>query len=388
MQHACGIPEGPCTSQVYRKKRVEAPANFVREQKTYFEEVDAFELEEESPPSKDRWMPELQQKDAIAACMHLYNKGLLQAVLEDSPEELPNDNSMCALSKDPLSHILETPQSIQSLHISESRGSLQCSKQGLVANVSVAHAKSVTKEPASDVRCKRQSHSDVTALNFLDSKVQEAVHKRRPVREQSARCKALVTPKEPYPIIVLSDDEDQNLGALHRPQSFSQSKHLSRQARELGAVRDTSQVIILDDSPVPLNKECNTHSNIEPVKCEYSKGSSSSNKVPVNRDHSEKAIQDVPTRLLAELKTSAQNVHLHQQEDQRLVEQIKKLDFRAENYIEFSTSKEHSPILKVRSPSRAVQLSTYEALLKKCGQTAASPLEEAIMQFRSVSLHL
>eukprot|EP00250_Pteridium_aquilinum_P000063 c10082_g1_i1 orf=269-2662(-) len=387
---------------VYRKKRVEAPANFVHEQKSYFEQVDAFELEEESPPSKDRWIPDLQQKDALAPCMQFHRKGLLQAVQEDAPDYLLNDISTCVRSshKDPLSHILETPQSLQSLQTLESTKSFHCSEQGFVANASVmtrfsreAHATPVTKELTLEVQSKGQPLLDVHAQRTLDDTVQESLDRRPVMVEQPACCKALVTPTEPTPIIILSDDETEEFEALSRSVTLSKSKRFSRQAEEHGAVRARQKgppVMIINDSPVPLNRDGDAHLYVAPVKGENNKGLSTLNKVSGNRDESAIPVEGVATELLAELKTSVLIDDFQYESKERLVEEVEKLHleaFKSKSYTglskpnELITSKEQPDTLESTILSKAELLPTFEALLQKCGQSAPLQLKEAIMQF-------
>ena len=79
----------------------------MKEQRNYFAEVDAFELEEETPPSKERWLNDFSQRDTVIPGVEFYSRGLLQAVDEDTPEK--KTSLHISPQKDILRHILETP---------------------------------------------------------------------------------------------------------------------------------------------------------------------------------------------------------------------------------------------------------------------------------------
>ncbi|KAI5070868.1 hypothetical protein GOP47_0015211 [Adiantum capillus-veneris] len=404
---------------VYRKKRVEAPENFVREQRSYFEEVDAFELEEESPPSKDRWLANLQQEDTGIPYVPFHRKGLLQAVQEDTLEDLPNDVSMCNLSshKDPLSHILMTPRSLEGTQKSVPKGQLQISKQGYRENTGVsikahetpltqkllvhvyedplrhtlktpqsldtvqtaefkkqaqiskqkvvektasktrashkAHEKPLTRKLTLDALTGNQSVSEVLAQRSILGVVQVELDKK-PV------YKGLATPTERIPTIIISDDENEHPRELFKLKTFSSSKQLRQQAQDSEAAR-ARQYIVLDDSPASLNNECKTLPFVAPVKCESQRISSTNKVDPENKNVADMSVKRLAVGTEAGPKTGVQAVQLLCKTDEALVEEVEKLKFQANK---------ESPNL--------------DALLEACGQKTPMELEEAIGQISNV----
>ncbi|MCO5558545.1 hypothetical protein L7F22_012130 [Adiantum nelumboides] len=392
---------------IFRKKRVEAPANFVREQRSYFEEVDAFELEEESPPSKDRWdIHNLQQEDAGVSRMPFNRKGLLQAVQEDTLEDLPNDVSMCSIShKDPLSHILKTPQSFEGTQNSVLKRQLQLSKQRIGENTQLfhkahetpsakkcslnvnedplrhnlkmpqssdtvhksvvkefvektgvktrishkAHEKPLTRKFIVNVQARNPSVSDMPAQQSMPGMVQEELDKK-------TVCKGSVTSTEPIPIIII-DDETEHSREVFKLKTFSSSGQLSQQAQEYEAVR-AREYNLFDDSPVTLKEECKAHIFAAPEKYDSHRISST-----IKLGFKENTEADLSVKIPAggSVAGSKAVVQLLCKADEGLVEEVEKLKYQ---------------------PYK--ELPNLDALLEKCGQKIPMQLEEAIGQFSNV----
>ncbi|MCO5552508.1 hypothetical protein L7F22_006020 [Adiantum nelumboides] len=107
--------------------------------------------------------------------MPFNSKGLLQAVQEDTLEDLPNGISMCSIShKDPLSHILKTPQSFEGTQNSVLKRQLQLSKQRTGENTQLFHK---AHETPSAKKCSLNVYEDPLRHNLKMPQSSDTVHK-------------------------------------------------------------------------------------------------------------------------------------------------------------------------------------------------------------------
>ncbi|KAH7314373.1 hypothetical protein KP509_21G000300 [Ceratopteris richardii] len=280
-------PKQLASPNLHRKKRVEAPADFVLEQKNYFAEVDAFELEEESPSLKDRWLHNVHQGKADASSVRLHRKAILQSVQEDISEDLHNGypKGNMTLNGDPLSQILRTPFSPKALRNIACKENLHTSEQRSEKYVDETRAVGAVHEIS-----KSETHPD--------SKVDHEI---------------LATTAGSTPIIIISsDDEDED-------QLQGNERSRSKESEMHAVIRETSST--------PVIRQCNTQLYKNSTKHVHNTGLSTGKRTTRNIAESELSrTQNI--ELLSESKTSACSDLSLNNIDSSLVKGMKNLDLQ------------------------------------------------------------
>ncbi|KAJ7514860.1 hypothetical protein O6H91_23G063400 [Diphasiastrum complanatum] len=111
-----------------QRKRVGAPPDFIREQQALFAEVDAFQLQEETPSPVKHQSFILGAASHDVACKFYVHSSALEVVPEDYPEEVPQQTPGDAFSssEDSLSAALRTPECVSTFQRYSQESNVSC----------------------------------------------------------------------------------------------------------------------------------------------------------------------------------------------------------------------------------------------------------------------